>query len=223
VPRKWKVDQHPKKDRIIRALVRGESYGKIKERYGISQAALSRYLKEKLLPRVGKAAYEQGMRDGSLALHEVREAIERIHKMYRACDEFLEHPDKPGEYFLGPRAGEMSIVYEEVDEDGNWRTRLMTLQQVLDRLKASGKHVITVRYKHADPRQLVLNTMSKAREQMEFLARVAGQIQDVVVNVAVIEQWAEIKVAILNALEDAPDARSRIVTALKELVSTGPD
>jgi len=217
VPRKREVDQHPKKKQIIKALVRGEAYRKITERYGVSQAALSRYLKDKLLPQAAEAAYEQGMRDGSLALDQVREALERINKMYRACDEFLEHPDKPGEYFLGPRAEEMLIAYAEEDGEGNWHKRTMTLQQALDRLRGSGKSVLNLRYKHADPRDLVLKTMSKAREQMEFLARVGGQIQDVVVNVAAIEQWAEIKIAILEALEDVPDARSRMVEALKEI------
>ena len=217
MPRKREVDQHPKKNQIIKALVRGEPYRKITERHGVSQAALCRYLKDKLIPQAAEASYEQGMRDGSLALREIQEAVERIHKMYRACDEFLEHPDKPGEYFLGPRAEEMLIAYVEQDKEGKRRKRTMTLQQALEKLEESGKSVLNLRYKHADPRKLVLDTMSKAREQMEFLAKLAGQIQDIVVNVNAIEQWSEIKVAILGALEDVPDARSRIVEALKEI------
>jgi AcrR family transcriptional regulator len=215
--RKCEIEQHPKKDRIVKALVRGDKYREITERYGVSKAALSRYLRNKLLPQTAEAAYERGMKNGSLALDQVKEAIERINKMYRACDEYLEHPDKPGEYFLGPRAEEIVIAYIEVDKEGNRRKRTMSLQDALNRLEKAGKVPLGLRSKHADPRTLVLQTMSKAREQMEFMARVGGQIQDIVVNVAAIEQWAEIKLAILEAVEDVPDARSRIVAALKEI------
>jgi len=159
------------------------------------------------------------MKDGSLALQEVREAIERIHKMYRACDEYLEHPDKPGEYFLGPRADEILISYVETDGESQGR-HTMTLQDALNRLKKAGKTVTSWRYKHTDPRKLVLDTMSKAREQMEFLGKLSGKIQDIVVNVETIEQWAEIKIAIIEALEDVPDAKDRIVEALEELLRT---
>ena len=212
----YEVDQHPQKNRIIKALVRREPYRKIKERYGISQAALSRYLNKKLLPQVAEASYEQGTKDGSLALQEVREAIERIHKMYRACDEYLEHPDKPGEYFLGPRADEILISYVETDGESQGR-HTMALQDALNRLKKAGKITTNWRYKHADPRKLVLDTMGKAREQMEFLGKLSGKIQDVVINVEAIEWWTEIKIAIMGALKDVPDVKSRIVEALKEL------
>jgi len=219
VGRKREIEQHPKKDRIIKALVRGDKYREITERYGISKAALSRYLRDKLLPQTAEVAYEQGIKDGSLALDQVREAMERINKMYRACDEFLEHPDKPGEYFLGPRAEEMIISYVEIDEEGNGQTRTTTLQDALNRLEKSGKTFLQVKYRHADPRKLVLDTMSKAREQMEFLGKLSGQIQDIVINVTAMEQWAEIKIAIIEAVRDIPDARSRIVDALKEIAS----
>jgi len=218
VPRKFEVEQHPQKNRIIKALVRGDSCRDIAGRFkGLSKSALSRYLNKKLLPQVAEASYEQGMKDGSLALREVREAIERIHKMYRACDEFLEHPDNPGEYFLGPRAEEIQISY--VDEEINLK-RTMTLQDALNHLKKGGKIPTSWKYRHADPRKLVLDTMSKAREQMEFLGKLSGKIQDIVVNVETIEQWAEIKVAIIEALEDVPDAKDRIVEALEELLRT---
>lgn len=221
MPRRYEVDQHPQKERIIKALVRGDSYREITGRFkGLSKSALSRYLNEKLLPKTAEVAYQEGIRDGSLALDQVQEAVERINKMYRACDEFLAHPDKPGEYFLGPRAAEIQISYRELDDDGKpGLKRTMTLQDALDRLESADKIPSGWRYKHADPRKLVLETMSKAREQMEFLGKLSGQIQDIEVNVTAMELWAEIKIAIIEAVRDIPDARSRIVSALKEIAS----
>lgn len=223
MPRKREIDRHPKKDQIIKALVRGDAYRDIAGRYGVSKAALSRYLRDKLLPQTARVAYEKGIRDGSLAFDQITRAIERVNKMYRACDEYLAHPDKPGEYFLGPRAAEVTISYREIDPEGNWQLRSCRLQNALDRLTKAGMIPVSYRYQHTDPRKLVLDTMSKATEQLEFLAKVEGKLQDIVVNIETVEQWAQIKIAIIGALENVPDAKTAVVEALRDLVRTGSD
>ena len=73
--RRYEVDQHPHKGRIIKALVRGKTLREITGQYGITKSALSRYLNKKLLPQAAQVAYEEGMKDGSLVWREIQEAI----------------------------------------------------------------------------------------------------------------------------------------------------
>lgn len=215
MPRKYEVDQHPHKDRIIKALARGDTYREITGRYGVTKSALSRYLREKLLPKAAEAKEAQDLRDGAQLLKEIERIMERVNKMYDACDAYLQDPQDPSRYYLGPRGEEIRVVYVELDEEGNPSRKTDTLQVLLDRL--SGRNVLEVRYKHADPRELVLKSALTLKSQLELLARVQGQIKDIAVNITAIAQWAEIKMAILEATKGSPDVRARIVEGLKAI------
>lgn len=53
---KWEVDQHPKKQQIIKALIKGDkSQRGIAKQYDISHAAVRRYMNAKLIQQVAKS------------------------------------------------------------------------------------------------------------------------------------------------------------------------
>ena len=58
--RKWEVEKHPKKQQIIKAITRGDSFRTIGGRFGISKSAIYRYLNEKLVKQYERAR-EKGL------------------------------------------------------------------------------------------------------------------------------------------------------------------
>lgn len=153
------------------------------------------------------------LRDGAQLLKEIERIMERVNKMYDACDAYLTDPEDSSRYYLGPRSNEVRVVYLEYDEDGKPIRRVSRLQTLLDNLAG----VVEVHYKHADPRVLLLKTALTLKQQLELLARIQGQIKDITVNINTIKQWVEIKAVILDATKGSPDVRNRIVDGLKAI------
>ncbi len=85
--RKWEVEKHPKKQQIIKAIIRGDSVRDIGGRFGISKSAVCRYLNEKLVKQYERAK-EKGLETDSENLKR------KVTKLLDKAGEYLDKAEK---------------------------------------------------------------------------------------------------------------------------------
>jgi hypothetical protein len=176
--RMLRVETHPEKDQIIKSLIKGQSYRSIAKKFSISNAAILRYMNSKLAAKIARSKRAAEEFTSSRAMDEIRTVMERMTMLYDACHEYLKDPNDPRRYELGPRAWEIEVTYL----DGDKKTpRKDNLQLLLDRVEKKGKERKTwleIKYKHADPRKLIIDTASTLTRQLELIARICGELKD---------------------------------------------
>jgi transposase len=214
---RWSVETHPKSEQIIKALINGtKSQRSIAKQFGISHASVRRYLLQKLTYQAAKVAAEKDRYQGEELLKEVEHVMHRMRLLYDACHEYLEDPKKPGTYYLGPRAQEMDVVYYE-KSGRKMVKRRMNLQTLISRLrKEHKKTIVEVKYKHTDPRKLIVDTASTLTRQLELIGKIQGHIKDIVIHYTLNEIWIKVKSIIYKATEKYPQVREKIIEQLED-------
>jgi hypothetical protein len=159
-------------------------------------------------------------------LAQLQRCLERVNLLYDATDRWLRDPDDPGRYDVGPRAGDVTVVYEEPGGEGQPRLRRERLSILLARLAATetglGLAVIATEVKHADPRELHLKAAGRLRDQLELLAKLVGELRDApTVNILVSPEWAAVRATLLAALAPYPEARLAAAAALRSVDGSG--
>jgi len=61
-----------------------------------------------------------------------------------------------------------------------------------------------------------VSAIGQARGVLELLARMAGEVSDVTVNVVLSAEWAEIRTLVVQTLDPWPEARTALADALSE-------
>ena len=219
MPRKLEVEQHSKKQQIIKALVRGDTYREITGKYGVTKSALSRYLNRELLQKAAMAKEARDLSDGKKIVEEIQDIMVKARKMYEACDEYLTDPKDNTKYFLGPRAHEVEVAWEEEIGDGeNPRTvkRRDTLENLLSLAGKSGRYS-SVKYRYADPRKLLLDTANTLNRHLELLSRIIGAIKEAQINIINNPSFTMVQQVILDATKDYPEVREKIAKELEKI------
>lgn len=214
---KFTIDTHPDREKIIKAICKGEqSFRDIARQNGLTVSSVSRYVQGKLLQNAAKEAAKRDEKQGRSLLERLDQVMERMQKLYDACDAYLTDPEKPETYNLDPRAWELDIVYRTV-EDGTDKmiTRKESLQTLLDKLDGQGYQPWEVRFKTADPRKLIVDVARTLTPQLELIAKIEGLVKDQVTNVTINQYWVEMKAIILKATEKHPEVRAKIVKELE--------
>lgn len=216
----YNVDQHPKKNAIIRALINQESYAKIANDYALSESAVKRYAYGRLRHNAAKAL-AKGQYDGAALLARVEDTIVNVQKMYDACNDWLTDPTDHSRYNLEDRANELQVIYYEYYEDaeGNERTvkKKDNLQKLIDDVMGKRREAIEVNSKRTDPRQLILMTAQTLNKQLETLSKIAGVVKEVTnvdVNINMNTHLASNVIQIIQREVDDPAVVQRIVEGL---------
>jgi len=197
--RRWEVDAHPERERIIQALIKGDrSFRSIAKQFGLSAAAITRYMHGKLTVQASAVLTEDADKNGRALLQRVEKIVRRMQKLYDACDEYLQHPEDPEKYELGPKAWEIDVTYRAPDPRNRTKTIAGhdTLNNLLERLETRKIKPVSIRFRFSDPRKLIIETAGVLSKQLELIGRIQGQVQvfggDTVVNVLVVNQKGEI-------------------------------
>jgi hypothetical protein len=120
------------------------------------------------------------------AMDELTDSLETVKLLKSACDEWLRHPERPGEYDLSPRADEITVHYEVIIETERSsrvekrREKLSTLLSLVE-TDAQGDLIFAKRsseFKHADPRELILKTTAECRQIITTAADLAKMLAD---------------------------------------------
>ncbi len=216
----YRIDTHPKKNKIIRDLINQVPYETIVDNYGLSHGSVQRYASQKLRMQAAKAL-KKGYYDGANLLSRIEETIVYVQKMYEACNDWLQDPEDHSRYNLDPRAYEHDVIYNWIitDEDGK-DTRIRkkaNLQELLERAMREDEEIIKVESKTADPRKLILDTAQTLNKQLETLAKIAGVVQEVTnvdVNVSVNTVLASNIVQVIQREVEDPEVVKRIVEGI---------
>lgn len=209
------IDRHPKRAQIIRALIRGVTYKTVAAKYGVSIASLQRYMSDQLLPRAAQQALVTSEVTGRTVLKQTQDVMERLHKMYDACDAWLRDPGDPAKYAIGPRAEEVGIVYRGKD-GALHRTHLSTL---LEEVRGKGgPRAVSIQMSMADPRRLILDTADTIGRQLDRIGRILGLIKDIHIHITQIDEWPAIQALVINLAGQDPKRREQIGRALDKII-----
>lgn len=221
MPKPASVDQHPQKDRIVKALIKGTPYREITERFGISKASLSRYLNDKLIVEAANVRAKTAEGQGRRVLDEIEETMTKVKRMLAAADDWLKDPRDPERYYLGPRSEEVEVVYiDDYTERGAPIVEIDTLYNLLEKALRN-KEVLRVKFKHADPRKLLLDASSVLNRQLDLLARIEKLVGEKVVNLNIYyQQFQAVMVALQKVTMKHPELKKVIVKAM-EAVDVG--
>lgn len=207
-------------------------YGQIAKRFGVSANLITAYARFVLQRSYAAEKDAQQKAEAAIYANRIEELDKKCRKVIDACDEWLTDPDHPERYTMDPRAEDFRVVYtvEEEDDEGRPKKVRKTadLSYLLDELRRYGKiEPQSVTYKATDPRQLILNALRLARENVEAIGSVMGVIKDIRVSVDVQGSLIpSIINIILDATVDAPIVRERMISKIEMLASelrTGED
>ena len=216
--RKHEVSVHPDKKKIDKALVSGKPYRTIASQFGVSQASIQRYMKDKLIPQMSKAQATRELQGGSDLLDRLESYIRIADKMIRAAEEYLQDSDDPNKLYLGPRAEEINVTYVEESGD-NIIIRKSTLQQLVSELEDKGKkkglRITGLMSRHEDPRRTILNAANTLSKQLELFAKIHGDIKTVSLNLTLQPAYNTFVEQVILATDKFPEVRREIVNAVK--------
>ena len=218
MPRKCTVCTHEQREEIDRLLASNDSIRSIAARYSLSRAALTRHRDSHLTAAVTKAQEAQEVAHADNLMAELQLCMQRARKLHDACDLWLQDADDPTKYDIGPRAEEVMVTYVEHGDDGLPRRRKNRLSNLLALLEDKGIQPIRGETKYADPRTLVLKTQEQVRGNLEFLAKLIGQLEtEERVNIVVNHEWIMIRSILVKAVRDIPyDYRQPLLEALND-------
>lgn len=216
MPRRWSIDEHPKKKQIIKAICEGkESLRSIAAQYELSLSAARRYIEERISEKVTAAKAEQDKADGKAVLEQLESVMVRMRKLYDACDEWLQDPENPEKYILDPRGDEMMIQYLKYDDNDKPIRGKASLQELLDTVEAGGFLPTGTRYMGIDPRKLIIDTADSLTKQLTLLAKIEGAVKDTVINVTINEKYLALKAIIIQATNGHPDVQAKIAELIE--------
>ena len=148
---------------INRMLLDGATIVSIENLYGISRNTLLRHKKECMGAMLMEVKESKKLVGDSL-VKQVEADIVLVHKLVKACDEWLTDPDDPTKYFLGPRGQEIDITYQETDPETGRLDKIMkkaSLQEMMHAIESEGIVIRNITTKQADPRELLLKAIGK--------------------------------------------------------------
>lgn len=216
---RYSVEQHPRRRDIERCIVEGVPYNEIANNYEqLSVSSVRRYAKERMPEIMSVAKLEQV--DG--ILERIEDCIVKINHFFDSVADWLSDPDDHGRPNFEPRASEVAVT-AEILEDGKEKPsrRRMTMQELVDYVEDRSEDrkvkVLNASLSIQDPRVTMLKTAEVLTKQLELLAKVKGQIVEnrtTVLNVTA--DVSEIADIARKALEQYPEALSAFVTELQK-------
>lgn len=199
-----KIEQEGHRDEILKMVINNVPYKDIASKFGYSKDTVARYVKDKLKR---EAAIERSKNRKKLTsdFSRTMEYLQSLNeKVIEACKEWLQKPHS-SKFTLEPRSEEISVIYKrryfdeetetykEVREEATLQELIRIIEDdkfgLLGNDKEENKEedsplpiekrkLVTLRWKIADPRKLILDALSEARSQIELIARVTGELND---------------------------------------------
>jgi hypothetical protein len=218
VPRVCTVCHHAERAAIDKLLAGGIALRDIAGRHGLAKSAVARHKEDHLPAALALAQAAADQADALDVMAELRRCFMRVNLVAEACDRWLRDPADPTRYDVGPRAGDVLVIYEQRAADGKAHQRKAPLDTLLARLGEGGMRPVGYEVKHADPRELMLKAVAQLRPSVELLAKLVGELDEhPQVNVTLSPEWQAVRGGLLEALGPYPDARVAVARQLVAL------
>lgn len=244
--RKCTVCTHPDREAIEKALVGNSvPLRAIACQFGIGRTSLRRHRDKHLGPAVAKGrelaveARERLVGRIAARVAEQREIEDArqvnvfaglgrlfsvLTKMLDACDRFLSDPNDPSRYDLNPRAHELEVTYlvcVATREDGSEvvATRKALLSELMgyfDDKVPDSRGLLTVKWKMADPRRLVLDSVHHIEGLQRWLGEALAKAKGDGADLLRSAEWRALRGRIVEAVRECESCRSRMVAALDD-------
>jgi hypothetical protein len=201
------IEHHPKRDRIVRAIVRGDTFRDIAQRFRITKDAVQRYVQAHLAGEMRQARRERDLHDGEVVFAELDDAMDRVRKTLDAINDELEDPQQPGELHVGPRAREVEVTYVVgKTRDGREVTETATLQELLDEASGRASAPYRIHDNVTDPRLRLLQALNAGNKHAELLSRIHGKIRTLGVDLFESNEFLEVGRMLLEVTREYPEA-----------------
>jgi len=182
MPTTCTVCTHPKAKQIDLEIIRGQlSNIKLANKYGFASERNIRDHKKKHLAARIEGALKRNTERREIDLQaELSACFRRINLLLNACHEWLLDPDNPEAYSLDSRAEEITVIYNQPNEEGGRSRRVKAkLQALLDQINAkqtaAGKRTFEwIETKRADPRRLILQASETFDKHLRMLGDFTG-------------------------------------------------
>ena len=218
--RKTAVELHPKNKEIERRLAKGDSINSISGAYGISRGALSRHKESRLPQKLINAVQKRDITSAEELFQIILGTVRKIEKLSESCDAYLQDPDDPNLYYMGPRAHEVDIVWEEEIEtsDGSciYKKHRDTLQDLIDTYFRGGE-IVKMKSSHTDPRILLVKSSDTLTKQMDTLVQAWKSVDQGSSAFIGTESWNQAVKTILRVTEPYPEIRREMAIELSKL------
>ncbi len=222
------VELHPKRKRIEKELAEGLPIRAIAKKYGVSRQALEGYKRNRLPSQLVKAVERRDITNAEQLFEVILKAVQRMEKISDACDKFLDDPDNPGEYYMGPRAHDVKVIYLQRVEYQNkkgetsyrWEKRTAQLQDLIARIESDGdKNVTALRTSDMDPRYLLVKSSETLTKQMDTLVQAWKAVDQGKSSFIGTPAWDQVVSVILKSTDKFPEVRRAIADGLSQITS----
>lgn len=236
-----KIEQEGHRDEILKMVIDNVPYKDIAAKFGYSKDTVARYVKDKLKR---EAAIERSKNRKKLTadFSKTMDYLQGLNeKVIEACKEWLQKPHST-KFTLEPRAEEISVIYkrryfdeatetykevreeaplseliqmieeekfgsDKTDEDGDKKSNLSPIEK---------RKPVTLRWKIADPRKLILDALSEARQQIELIAKVTGELNSLADKTDIYGTVVPLIVkAIIDETRGDSELRKKLISAIE--------
>lgn len=216
--RPYAVEKHPKRVHIERMLAEGLQISYISKKFGISRQALVGYKTRKLPEKVKAVAKRKDITNANELFNIILKTVRRMEKLSDSCDDYLQDPDRPDMYFMGPQSHEIYVVYLNEVPDGRGGIKQVkekaTMQELIHAIEDGGHPVVGIRTTHADPRTLLIRTSETLTKQMDMLVQAWKAVDQGKNSFLGTPEWDRVVKIILDATESHPEIRRDIANGL---------
>lgn len=210
---------HPESTAIIKEVIDGKAtLSQIAKKYKIKKSTLQHYIKKKLYPDIAKDRLSDQKATSDDYMKKIEKLSGYCYKLIDACDEWLTDPESHDRYSLADRAEEISIIYQDIGESGRSVRKKALLSDLLAEALPEGAQLQYVQSKRTDTRELILKALNTAGDQLELMARIAGDMKEISVNIDVYGALIPAIVQIIvKDTEACPDIQSRLLMDIDRL------
>ena len=224
--RPYAVEVHKDSKKIIRELAEGVQISSISKRYGIHRNALTAFKRNRMPEQVVKAVERRDITAAEEIYTIILKTVRDMEKLADSCDDFLQDPEDSEKYYMGPRAHEIDVVWEELvgqTQDGmpRYKKHKETLQDVIDRHFSRQDNIISVKASMTDPRVLFVRSADTLTKQMDTLVQAWKAVDQGRSSFLGTPAWQEVVKTILEATEEYPDIRRVIADRLSRISEEG--
>lgn len=214
---KCKVCSSDQCGEITQRIRKKEPISQISTRYGFNRKILTRHKNECMVKML---AIDDKVKDELVSdtlINLVKENVAMVRKMIIACDSYMTDPDNPGQYFLGPQAHEIEMVYRQYDKKGALlpNKEKCMLQDKIREIECSEQiSVVSCNIKTSDPRDLLLKSAKKLEETAKMIMESTQRLIEFEAQKALMEQ-AKKKGGSVSYEKTVESMTEKVIVALK--------
>lgn len=163
-----KICKHKYRKQIEQKLLNGDSISSIERIYKVSRSTVRKHRDVCFKDIVeGDKEVAASMPVGNNMLEEIRDAMKYVNKIVMACDKYLQDPDNPEEYFVGPRAHDIDVVYSLPDDQ---RQKKASLQELISSTESKGGFIaMSSKQTFTQPTDLLIKAVDKLEKTAKLV------------------------------------------------------